>query len=185
MTRKFIVSAVVLGVCVISGVSTVVRGDDRDGDSFELRLIGFEENPSITTTGRGRLTLEIQDNDTIDYHLRYSALEGTTGGTVLFAHIHLGALHTNGGVAAFLCGGGDKAPCPTPSGEVVGTIDPADIVGPGGQGLTTGEFAEFVRAIKAGYTYANVHTTRFPTGEIRGQIGDGDDDDDDDHDDHD
>jgi CHRD domain len=38
--------------------------------------------------------------------------------------------------------------------------------------------------MRAGLTYANVHTTNFPNGEIRGQIrggggGDGDDDDDD------
>ena len=140
----------------------MVFGDDRGGDRIELRLNGFQENPSISTTGRGRLTLRIRGQRTIDYRLRYSDLEGTARREVFFAHIHLGALHTNGGVVAFLCGGGDKPPCPTPSGEVVGVIDPADIVGPAGQGLTTGEFAEFVRAIKAGYTYANVHTTRFP-----------------------
>jgi len=35
-----------------------------------------------------------------------------------------------------------------------------------------------VRAIKAGYTYANVHTAEFTSDEIRGQIGDDDDDDD-------
>ena len=32
------------------------------------------------------------------------------------------------------------------------------------------EFAELVKAIRAGLTYANVHTSKFPGGEIRGQI---------------
>jgi hypothetical protein len=170
---KFIVWGVALGVGVLAGVSTVVRGDDRGPNRFQLRLVGFQENPSVSTTGSGRLNVEIdEDAEQIAYRLRYSDLEG---GAVLFAHIHLGALHTNGGVVAFLCGGGGKPACPSPDGEIEGVIEPADIVGPAGQGITAGEetaFAEFVKAIRAGYTYANVHTTRFPGGEIRDQLGD-------------
>jgi hypothetical protein len=41
------------------------------------------------------------------------------------------------------------------------------------QGLEPGEFDELVDAIRAGVTYVNVHTTKFPGGEIRGQIGPG------------
>ena len=44
------------------------------------------------------------------------------------------------------------------------------MVGPAGQGLAPGEFDELVRAMRAGATYANVHTTLVPGGEIRGQI---------------
>src|SRR6185295_3760726 len=80
---------------------------------------------------------------------------------------------TTGGVSAFLCGGGSKGACPTPSGTAEGTIVPADVVGPAGQGIAAGEFAELVRAIRDGYTYANVHTTKYASGEIRGQIGHG------------
>ena len=182
MTRKFIVSAVVLGVCITGGVSTVVSGDDRGGNNFQLRLHGFQENPSISTTGRGELTVHIdEDMERIEYRLAYSDLEGVlvTGGVVTAAHIHLGARYTNGGVVAFLCGGGGKPPCPSPEGEIEGVIEPADIVGPAGQGINPGEptaFAEFVRAIRAGYTYANVHTTRWPGGEIRDQLGNQDHD---------
>ena len=38
------------------------------------------------------------------------------------------------------------------------------------QGLNTGALAELIRAIRDGVTYANVHSTMFPGGEIRGQI---------------
>ena len=39
-----------------------------------------------------------------------------------------------------------------------------------GQGILAGEFDELVEAIRAGATYANVHSTEFPPGEIRDQI---------------
>ena len=53
---------------------------------------------------------------------------------------------------------------------MTGTIVPADIIGPTGQGIDVGEFEEAVAAIRAGVTYANVHTVKHPGGEIRGQI---------------
>ena len=124
-------------MCVIASVWTVARGDDGGGNHFQLRLEGFEENPAVSTTGRGELTLRIDDKaERIEYELRYSDLEGVLvpNGTVLFAHIHLGARATNGGVVAFLCGGGGKPACPSPSGEIEGVIEPADIVGPRGPG---------------------------------------------------
>jgi hypothetical protein len=74
-------------------------------------------------------------------------------------------------VAAFLCGGGGKPACPQ-SGTVTGTIVPADVVGPATQGIAAGEFGELVAAIRAGRTYANVHSSKFPAGEVRGQIND-------------
>jgi hypothetical protein len=53
---------------------------------------------------------------------------------------------------------------------VSGTITSADVIGPAGQGIAPGEFDELVRALREGATYANVHTTLYPGGEIRGQI---------------
>jgi hypothetical protein len=53
---------------------------------------------------------------------------------------------------------------------VIRTITAADVVGPGGQGIAAGEFAEILNALRAGVAYANVHTAAFGGGEIRGQI---------------
>ena len=63
--------------------------------------------------------------------------------------------------------------CPddgTGSGSVSGDITAANVIGPNGQGIEPGSFAEIVRAMQAGVAYANIHTTRWPGGEIRGQI---------------
>ena len=61
--------------------------------------------------------------------------------------------------------------CPQ-SGTVTGTITAANVIAPmTPQGIAAGEFAELVEAMRAGVTYANVHSLpQFPGGEIRGQI---------------
>jgi hypothetical protein len=56
---------------------------------------------------------------------------------------------------------------------VTGTITAANIIGPAEQGIAPGEFAEAVAAIRAGVAYVNVHSTKLPNGEIRGQLGGG------------
>ena len=45
------------------------------------------------------------------------------------------------------------------------------------QKIAAGEIGELIAAMKAGATYANVHTMEFPGGEIRGQLDDEGDDD--------
>ncbi len=53
---------------------------------------------------------------------------------------------------------------------MTGTIVASDVVGPTAQGIAAGDLASVLRAIRAGMAYANVHTSTFPNGEIRGQI---------------
>jgi hypothetical protein len=61
--------------------------------------------------------------------------------------------------------------CPQ-SGAVARTVAAADILAPGTQGIEAGNFAELAAALRAGHTYANVHSTKWPGGEIRAQIND-------------
>lgn len=151
-------------------VGTSATAHDEGRGQFKARLSGFQETPSVSTSGSGSLSARIDlDAGTITYTLTYSGLESTAS----VAHIHFGQRGVAGGVIAFLCGGGDKPTCPATSGSVTGTIDAADIIGPATQGIAPGEFAEVVRAIRAGAVYANVHTATFPNGEIRGQVGRG------------
>lgn len=163
------VSAFVLAAIVMALNGAAVAHDEV-GDRFRAKLNGFNEvvGPgSISTTGRGTLRAHLhQDAATISYTLSYSAMEST----VTQAHIHFAQQHVGGGVIAFLCGGGDKPACPSPGGTVTGVIDAADIIGPESQGIEPGSFGEAVRAMRAGATYANVHSMRWPAGEIRGQI---------------
>jgi hypothetical protein len=174
--KKFTIVATT--VLVVAGAGIAFTDGERRANHARARLNGYQEVTSISTVATGRLDLRIDDEaERIEYRLRYSGIEG---GAATASHIHFAQRHTNGSVVAFLCGGGDKPPCPPLGGEVEGVIDPADIgAGATERGIEAGAFAEFVRAIRAGATYVNVHSTpRWPGGEIRGQIRAADDDDD-------
>jgi hypothetical protein len=167
--KKYCIYAglVAAGALAVATGSSVLAQNGGRSNHVTAILNGFQEGPSIVTTGNGTLDLRIDtEANTIDYELTYSDLEG---GPASAAHIHIGSRAENGGVSAFLCGG-SKPPCPGASGTISGVITPADVVGPAVQGVEPGSFAELVQAIRAGHTYANVHNARWPGGEIRGQI---------------
>jgi hypothetical protein len=151
-----------------------VFGQGAPGNKQVVRtdlLTGYQETApaTVSSVATGEFVAEIdEETETITYVLTYSGIEG---GVTTQAHIHFGARGTSGGVSAFLCAG-SKPPCPAVEGTVTGVITAADIVGPATQGIEPGSFAELVRAIRSGVTYVNVHSTRWPSGEIRGQIND-------------
>ena len=151
-----------------AGLALVVAAPAVMGDAnnkFTASLNGYLEVPSISTTARGSFSAEVRGS-TIRYRLSFRDL----GSNSRFAHIHFARPDVNGGVAAFLCGGGDKPACPLRGGTISGVIDAADVVGPVDQAITGGEFAELVRAMRNGATYVNVHSVNFGSGEIRGNI---------------
>jgi hypothetical protein len=174
MTRVGIVW-LLAGLLVVGTVGAPASADNGDGNGRTLRatLKGFEEPPSVSSTGRGSFRATISEDGTaLTYTISYEDLEGD----VQQSHIHLGQRGVNGGIAVFLCSNLANGPegtplCPGPrAGTVSRTVTGADIVGPSGQGLTAGEFAELLRAIDKNVTYANVHSSKHTGGEIRGQI---------------
>ncbi len=171
MKRLRIAHVVAVAAALLVAMLSIPALAEAFASHHSAKLIGYEETPlTLSTAAAGMFTLEINDaEDTITFSLTYSGLEG---GNILFAHIHLGRPATTGGVIAFFCGGGGKPACPqnTQAGPVTGTIRAANVQGPANQGIAAGEFAEVVRAIRQGATYANVHTTLAPGGEIRGAI---------------
>lgn len=145
---------------------------DNDGDrakrSFKAELKGFDEVPSVSSTGSGEFRARVSSDETsIEFELAYDNLEGTV---TTQAHVHLGQAGANGGVSYFLCGGPTTDPCTPTSGTFTGTVTAADVIGPATQGIAPGEIAEIIRGMRAGVTYANVHTNKHPGGEIRGQL---------------
>src|SRR5207253_5640564 len=60
--------------------------------------------------------------------------------------------------------------CPAAGGTVSGTVTATDVQKISGQTLRGGNFNDAIAIIRSGEAYANVHTTNFPGGEIRGQV---------------
>jgi hypothetical protein len=164
--RRFAVVAVPLVLVATSlGVFAATALARDSVVPVKATLIGFSEVPAISTTGMGMFTANVTATQ-IDYELSYSDMSST----VSAAHIHIAQRDVNGGVVAFLCGGGGKPPCPATSGTVSGTIVASDIVAVPAQGIDAGELDEVLTAMSRGVTYVNVHTSTFGGGEIRGQI---------------
>lgn len=146
-------------------------------DELETKLKGYQEVPAVSSAASGRFKAVIDKaSNTIRYEVSYSGLEGD----VRQSHIHFGQRGVTGGISIWLC---QTATNPSPiattpqcpqSGTVTGVISAAEVVGPAGQGIAATEFAEIVAAIRAGVAYVNVHSSKFPTGEIRGQLRDED-----------
>jgi hypothetical protein len=176
--KKFGASAaLIVALLVVLGIGSYAIAGGGKKDLRADVMTGLQENPDVWTVATGRFDISIDDDaETMTYELEFSGLEGT----VTQAHIHFGKRAINGGISLWLCGtatnpgpAGTPA-CPTPGGTVSRTVTAADIVGPAGQGIEAMNFDDFAAALRSGHTYANVHSTKWPGGEVRAQINDRD-----------
>ncbi len=121
--------------------------------SFTAQLSGNKEVPPSISVARGWAWFN-QTGNTIWYKLNVSGLDKIMG-----AHIHNGKIGQIGDPIVTLFHS------ETPTGLVNGTLIEGN--------LTSSDLPPvvgFVNKMERGETYVNVHTSTFPTGEIRGQI---------------
>jgi hypothetical protein len=196
-------SNVLVSVALASAVSVVLSTHaNADNEKFRAALSGFEEvgglprvtsapgvepetfsfpTGAILSPGNGTLELSLDKNlQTISYKLTYTPMSST----VLQAHIHFGKRHVPGGIMVFFCTNNGNGPpttpptplCPAAPATVTGTWTAASVVAVPGQNITAGNFNALIAALESDTAYGNIHTTNFPSGEIRGQIRHPDDD---------
>jgi CHRD domain len=173
----FAAAAISVAAAAATASAAMAGGSESKGSRVSILredLTGYEENPlALSTSGNGRFRALINDRaDTITYTLSYSDLEAD----VTQAHIHFGSVSQVGGISVFLCTNLGNGPagtqaCPAQPATITGTIRPGDVIGPAAQGISAGEFDELVAAIRNGTAYVNVHSTKYPVGEIRAQFG--------------
>jgi hypothetical protein len=161
-------------IAVMGGVLATATA--AKADQLRAILTGYEETPSaVSTTGRGEFSAIIADDgQSISDWETFCRLQGK----ITQSHFLVGLLRIGGSVVIFLCQTDtNKDPtglapqCPQ-EGTVTGVITSANVIAgsQAPQQLAAGDLAAVVTAIRAGSTYANVHTDLSPGGEIRGQI---------------
>jgi hypothetical protein len=176
MRKKLVATAFVVGLVAVIGVGSYATADSGKKQLKADGLTGYQENVDVSTVAGGSFEVTLDDDArTLTYTLSYSGLEGN----VQQAHIHFGKRAINGGITVFLCGTATSpGPAGTPTcpqeGTVSRTVTAADILSPGTppQGIEAGNFEELAAALRSGHAYANVHSTKWPGGEIRAQIND-------------
>lgn len=180
--RRVLISFLAMSLCVVAlSAMWIVRADDVL--KFKAKFSGFEEVGSlnaetgaILSPGTATLNLTLDKAaQTVTYTLTYSFPSTTS---VLQSHIHFGKIHVPGNIMVFLCTNKGNGPsgvavpaCPTFEGTVTGTITAAAVEAiPSQNILTAGDFDALVSALTSHTAYANIHTSAFQAGEIRGQV---------------
>lgn len=172
MKNKLRVGLILIAVIlmVVAAPNRFSARADDEGTTYRARLSGFGEVPPKLVDGQGRFrgTLS-EDGTSISWTISWTGLTGPAQA----AHIHFGQTQVNGNIVVFFCGGGGRPACPdgpNHSGTVTGTWTAVDILAVPSQHISAGDFAGFVKILNARLGYANIHTTLFPAGEIRGQV---------------
>lgn len=136
-------------------------------------LSGFNEVPAVFSFAGGRFEATVNAAGTsINWDLTYDHLSAN----VTQAHIHFAEEHVNGAIVIFFCSNLPNPPsgtpaCPAPPAHLTGTFTAANVgSGAQNQGIGAHQIKALLRAMRAGATYVNVHSTKFPGGEIRGQV---------------
>ena len=179
MTRRLKIGIATAALAALATGSLMAgdRDDDRGRQKSRFfvhaTLEGYQEVPAISSTGTGKFRAWVDTvANTITWKLTYDALEGD----VTQAHVHFGQMTANGGISFFLCTNLGNGPagtqlCPVAGPAELSGVITADLVtGPAGNGIEAGAFAEIAAAIRNGTAYANVHSSKWGTGEIRGQL---------------
>ncbi|MGQ0849772.1 MAG: CHRD domain-containing protein [Actinomycetota bacterium] len=158
---------VMLAAALVWAMPAVALADDDDDDDESERTGAVQlvarlrpgqevQTPAVVSDAEGRATFWLQGS-TVAFRLRWEDLTTNT----LAGHIHCGAAGVNGpvGVTLFTGPKGTEA-------VVNGSFTAPDV----GNGCGWQNLGAVLSAMLSGNAYVNVHTTRYPAGEIRGQI---------------
>ncbi len=146
---------------VFTMLLTVSLGMAAAHGTFKAKLSGKEVTPAVETKAKGEADFKLsKDGKELTYILKVKDIENVSA-----AHIHTGMKGENGGPVAGLFAGPKKEG--KFSGQLAkGTITDKALVGP----LAGKTIADLVEMIKKGSAYVNVHSDKYPDGEVRGQI---------------
>ncbi len=171
--RTAVVSSTGLATAIAPGTVAITGSLTRDGVTatastnltvttptagFFTQMNGANERPAATPTTSNGSALFTQNGTTINFVVTYQGLQSAPTGL----HIHSPAGSTvNAGVSVDLLGT-NQLPS---TGVLTGSFTAANI-------RTAGvSLDSMLVLIRSGNAYVNVHSTVYPAGEIRGQLG--------------
>jgi CHRD domain len=163
--------SVLARAALLAAAMTAVSAAYANAQQFEAIFSGLNEVPPILSTGTATLKLNLNQNtQSLTYTLTYSNLSAP----VIQSGIHFARARDSGGIIVILCSTINPLPgipaCPA-SGTVTGMATPASVLAIPAQGITAaGSFAALVTVLSSQSSYASLQTTKFPSGEIRGEI---------------
>ena len=151
-------------------VSAVARADTI---AFTATLTGSQEVPPTGSAGIGSALVTL---DTVTNLLTVNVSFAGLGSPTIASHIHCCAPPGITAIVATTVPTFPGFPLGVTTGTYLMTFDlglastynPAFITAHGG--TVAGAEAAFIAGLTSGLTYINIHTTQFPTGEIRGQL---------------
>ena len=140
-------------------------------------MSGYNETAfTLSTSGYGSFKAKIDDKaQKIEYTLKYNDLEGD----VTQSHIHLGRPSLTGGIMVWLC---QTTAATTPTrrradvsrgyqARSAARSRPPTCSARRHRASRSASSTRSSQAIRAGAAYANVHSTKYPGGEIRAPLG--------------
>ena len=145
-----------VALVALAATAVPALADHSSDFQFKAKLDGGSEVPSTKSDGKGKAEFSVSRSGR---SIRYQIEADKLTGRVRAAHIHLGDKDHSGPVVITIC----AKTCSLPRSGRLGHASFSKA--PGAR-----SFAAVVRALRAGRTYVNIHTKRYPAGEIRGQI---------------
>ncbi len=138
-------------------VSMIASNDNKN---YGAKLSGANEVPAVMSNGTGIAKFNFSnDGNAASFHVNVSGIADAR-----FAHIHFAKAGVNGGVVFTLRM--DKVVGPVSGLYASGEINPMNFSGR----LLGGDLVILREAFRTGNAYVNVHTDKFPGGELRGQV---------------
>lgn len=155
--KKILLRLVIFPAVILFATFAIAAGK---GD-FHAKLSGKEETPVVKTKAKGEAVFHlVKEGNELKYKLTVANIENVTA-----AHIHAGKKGVEGPPVAGLFAGPEKKG--SFSGVLAeGTISNKELMG----SLSGKSVQDLVKMIKSGDTYVNVHTDKYPNGELRGEI---------------
>jgi hypothetical protein len=152
----------IAGLLGLALVGVAIAGLNRN---YSTHLSGDLEVPVRDTDAQGQAIFHLsKDGQSISYKLITANIENVT-----MAHIHIGAPAVNGPVVVWLYP--SAPPLQLIPGRSDGVLATGTITAASLRGQLAGQpLSALLELMNRGEAYVNVHTTQFPSGEIRGNL---------------